>query len=62
MKHESGMAKRPRRLPEAEDFARAKAAYAAGDGVEHVVVGQWLLTWGKPGRKPFADWLHDQDG
>ena len=56
------MAKRPRRLPEAEDFARAKAAYAAGDGVEHVVVGQWLLTWGKPGRKPFADWLHDQDG
>lgn len=62
MKHEADIAPRARRLPDAEDFARARTMYAAGEGVEHLVVGQWLLTWGKPGRKPFEEWLADQNG
>ncbi|MCP3734903.1 hypothetical protein M9979_08470 [Sphingomonas sp. RP10(2022)] len=62
MKHEADIASRTRRLPDAKDFARAKAMHAAGEGVEHIVVGQWLLTWGKPGRKDFEDWLQDQNG
>ena len=62
MKHEPAIAAKGRRLPTPEDFARAKAMYAAGEGVEHIVVGQWLLTWGKPGRRDFADWLAEQDG
>ena len=62
MKHQADISSRPRAQPEASDFARAKASYAAGGGVEHIVVGAWLLTWGKPGRKDFGDWLNDQDG
>ena len=62
MKHEADIVPRPRRIPDASDFARAKAACAAGAPVEHAVVGQWLLTWGKPGRKTFEDWLNDQNG
>lgn len=62
MKHEAVIPPQGRRLPIAEDFTRAKAMYAAGEGVEHIVVGQWLLTWGKPGRKDFDEWLKDQDG
>jgi hypothetical protein len=62
MKHEPGISPRPRRAPELGDFTRAKASYAAGDGVAHIVVGQWLLTWGKPDQKPFADWLNEQNG
>ena len=62
MKHEAGLSPRAPRLPDAADFARAKASYAAGEGVDHIVVGQWLLTWGRPGRKKFEDWLNDQDG
>lgn len=62
MKHEADIARRASRLPNVEDFTRAKAMYAAGEGVEHVVMGQWLLTWGRPGRKDFEGWLNDQDG
>lgn len=62
MRHEPDLSRATRRMPTAADFQRAKASYAAGDGVEHIVVGEWLLTWGKPGRKPFADWLNEQDG
>ena len=62
MKHESGLSPRARRLPDKADFARAKAGYAAGIGVEHSVVSQWLLTWGLPGQKDFPDWLAEQDG
>jgi hypothetical protein len=70
MKHEPRIADqtdsdavvRSHRLPDAHDIARAKASYARGGRVEHLVVGQWLLTWGKPGRKPFGEWLQDQDG
>ncbi|WP_293872978.1 MULTISPECIES: hypothetical protein [unclassified Sphingomonas] len=62
MKHEADIAPRTRRLPDAEDFARAKAMYAAEEGVEHVVVGQWLLTWGTPEFKDFPDWLAEQYG
>jgi predicted transcriptional regulator len=59
---ESGTAAPTLRLPTADDFARAKASYAAGEGVDHIVVGQWLLTWGSPDRRSFAGWLKDQDG
>ncbi len=62
MKHEADIAPRARRLPDASDFARAKSMYAAGKGVEHLVVGQWLLTWGEPGFRDFPDWLAAQDG
>ncbi|MDP1027507.1 hypothetical protein Q5H91_09810 [Sphingomonas sp. KR1UV-12] len=62
MKQDFDIPPRPRREPTRADFARAKSMYAAGEGVEHVVVGRWLLTWGKPGRKNFADWLAEQDG
>lgn len=62
MKHESGLTPRPRRLPNAEDFAQAKASRAVGGGTEDVAVGASLLTWGKPGRKDFDAWLNDQDG
>ncbi|WP_375395677.1 hypothetical protein [uncultured Sphingomonas sp.] len=62
MKHEAGLSQRGEREPTAADFARAKASVVAGRGVDHVVVGQWLLTWGQPGRKKFKDWLADQNG
>ena len=56
------IARPARRLPAKDDFTRAKADWAAGEDIDHVVMAQWLLTWGKPGRKDFAEWLHDQDG
>ena len=62
MKHEAGLSRREGRKPDAADFARARTSYASGAGVDHIVVGQWLLTWGQPGRKDFADWLKEQDG
>jgi hypothetical protein len=62
MKHEPDIAPRARRLPDANDFARAKSMYAAGKGIEHIVVGQWLLTWGKPSFKDFPHWLDEQNG
>jgi hypothetical protein len=51
----------PRR-PTRDDFAEAKAGYASGYGVDHIVVSEWLRTWGHPGQIPFAEWLAQQDG
>ena len=58
MKHEADIAPRIGRPPSKEDFVRAKAMYAAEEGVE----GQWLLTWGKPKFKDFPEWLANQQG
>jgi hypothetical protein len=41
---------------------RAREMLAAGIGVEHAVVSEWLLTWGTPGRKPFKEWLANWNG
>jgi hypothetical protein len=62
MKPEFDNPPRPRREPTRADFTRAKSMYAAGEGVEHVVVGRWLLTWGTPEFQDFPVWLKDQDG
>ena len=62
MKHEAGFLSQSLPLPTVEDFARAKAGYGSGDGVDHIVVRQWLQTWGEPGHVPFAEWLSAQDG
>ena len=43
-------------------LARAEADIVAGRVYPHAVVAQWLLTWGQPGRKPFKEWLADQNG
>ena len=43
-------------------FARARASYAAGTGVEHRVVSLWLKTWGDPDYRPFKEWLAAWDG
>ena len=42
--------------------AAVEADIAAGRVYDHAIFGQWLLTWGKPGRKPFKEWLADQNG
>lgn len=52
----------PEQEPTRADFTKAKVSYARGDGAAHVVVGAWLLTWGRPGRKDFENWLSEQDG
>jgi len=44
-----------------EDDARALADLEEGRVQSHAVVGKWLLTAGKPGWKPFKDWLANQD-
>ncbi|MEH3159474.1 MAG: hypothetical protein PGN08_11470 [Sphingomonas taxi] len=62
MKHEAGISSRAIPTPTADDFARAKAGYESGIGVDHIVVRQWLRTWGEPGHVPFAEWLAAQDG
>jgi hypothetical protein len=56
------IAARPSRAPTLEDSNRAKAMYAAGEGVDHVVASKWLLIWGKPDQKQFAAWLREQHG
>jgi hypothetical protein len=61
MRSEAHILPRRPRLPTREDFAEAKAGYASGYGVDHVVVGRWLLTWGTPGFKDFPEWLAEQD-
>lgn len=43
-------------------IARAREELAAGIGVEHAVVGEWLKTWGTPSRKPFKEWLAAWNG
>jgi hypothetical protein len=55
----------PPGLPATEDEvaasdARALADLATGRVYPHAVVAEWLLTWGKPGRKPFKDWLAER--
>jgi len=62
MKHEPDIAARRSRAPTLEDFTRAKAMYAGGEGVDHVVVSPWLRTGGTPGQKQFAAWLREQHG
>ncbi|KIU28049.1 hypothetical protein SR41_09545 [Sphingomonas melonis] len=62
MKHEAGFSTPTIPLPTAADFARAKQGYQAGDGVDHIVVRQWLRTWGEPGHVPFEEWLAAQNG
>ena len=42
--------------------ARALADITAGRVYPHEVVGEWLKTWGKPGRRPFKEWLADRNG
>ena len=37
--------------------ARALADLAAGRVYPNAVIGEWLTTCGKPGRKPFKEWL-----
>jgi hypothetical protein len=61
MKNEAGIREQEHEtLAEAVD--RARASYAAGGGVEHRVVAQWLLTWGEPRRVPFKEWLTAWNG
>lgn len=62
MEHEPGLFERRDPQAEAASLARARADIAAGRGVDHAVVRQWLLTWGKPGRVSFEDWLAAQNG
>ncbi|EZP52540.1 hypothetical protein [Sphingomonas sp. CV7422] len=44
-----------------DDVARAKAGYESGYGVDHVIVSEWLRTWGQPGFKDFPLWLAEQN-
>ncbi|WP_236552974.1 hypothetical protein [Sphingomonas sp. 8AM] len=46
----------------AADLARAEADVAAGRVHSHAIVGEWLKTWGKPGRLPVKEWLARRDG
>lgn len=46
----------------ADAVVRARSMYAAGEGVDHRVVDEWLLTWGAPDRKRFKDWLDAWNG
>lgn len=62
MKHEPDFQPSQDQEPLELAFARARASFAAGTGVEHRIVSLWLMTWGKPGRKPFGDWLTAWDG
>ena len=48
--------------PDTEDYERAMADLAAGRVYPHALVSRWLKTWGQPDRKPFKEWLADQDG
>lgn len=61
MKHEP-ISPDPQRPVDAAMIARVRAELTSGFGVEHAVVGRWLETWGKPGRKPFGEWLAAWDG
>lgn len=47
---------------DAESEARALADFEAGRYHDHAVVSQWFMTWGKPGYKPFEEWLAARDG
>ena len=62
MKHEPAIFEEPDPAVEAAAIARARAAAAEGRVYPHEVVGEWLKTWGKPGRLPFKEWLAQRDG
>lgn len=62
MKHEPINPDPDGRQVDAAMIEQARAELAAGTGVEHAVVGEWLKTWGKPGRKPFREWLAAWNG
>lgn len=61
VKHEPGVF--DYRDVDAEELAvaRARADAAAGRVYDHVVVREWLKTWGTPDRKPFREWLAQRD-
>jgi hypothetical protein len=62
MKHEPNIADRRDPMPFAEEIAKARLDYSTGRGVDHVVVREWLMTWGEPNYKPFDVWLSEWDG
>lgn len=62
MKHDPIVIARAVDAVEPALLARAREDYAADRGVDHEVVKHWLLTWGKPGRVKFAEWLYGEDG
>jgi predicted transcriptional regulator len=62
MKHEPGIFEQRDRDAEAAAIARARADVAAGRVHSHEVVKEWLMTWGKPGRLPFREWLAARNG
>lgn len=47
---------------DADSEARALADFEAGRFHDHAVVSQWFGTFGKPGYKPFKEWLAERDG
>ena len=62
MKHAPGIFEEPDPHAEAAADARALEDYRAGRYVPHAIVGEWLKTWGKPGRLPFREWFAARDG
>jgi predicted transcriptional regulator len=62
MKHEAHFPLDAERDLAVDAVTAAKAGYASGYGVDHEVIGQWLLTWGTPAFKDFPDWLDEQNG
>jgi predicted transcriptional regulator len=62
MKHEPGIFEHPDPEAIAAADARAEADIVAGRVHSHQIVGEWLATWGKPGRLPFKEWLAKRDG
>lgn len=62
MKHEPGIFEERDSAAEAAAIARARADVAAGRVQSHEIVRQWLMTWGKPGRLPFREWLAARNG
>lgn len=62
MKHDVDLHAPRDEEPFEQAFARARASYAAGTGVEHRVVSLWLKTWGEADYRPFQEWLAAWDG
>ena len=62
MKHEPGIFEQPDPDAIAAADARAEADIRAGRVHSHAIVGEWLMTWGKPGRLPFREWLAQRNG
>lgn len=62
MKHEPAIFEAPDPASIEAADARAEADFAAGRIYPHAIIGEWLKTWGQPGRLPFKEWLAKQDG